>query len=640
MLLLGLFVSLYGNVQGQHSTARQWMETALKVIKIEGRGPTIHARNLFHLSVALYDSWAYFEPDATTYLLGDTLGDFHCAYPQFDFAPEQGDSLREIVMSHAAFSLLFYRFNLFGSKGRTIDVLDSLMISLGRNPNARSRDYTKGSAEALGNYIGQCIIDFGFQDGSNEINEHEIQFYRPWNSPLQPELPGAKPHDPDHWQPIFIRRYLEAKGRDVTLPDWATQVLEHQDEFLSPEWGDVVPFSLTENDMQVRVRGYPYRVYLDPGPPPFVGSDDPDQRQAYRAGFLVNLLWSAHLDPADSVRIDISPTRLGRSIDLPTTSHAYPRFYQTMEGGSKASGHKKNPATKRPYAPNLVLRGDYTRVIAEYWVDAINSVTPPGHWIQTFHQVTDHPATSRKWRGKGKPLDTLEWDVKSYLAIAGAMHDAAISAWSIKAYYDYVRPITAIRWMAGLGQCSDSTRSNFHVLGLPLIPGRIEVVDSTDQLSGGKGEHVGKLKVYSWRGPAYIEDPRKDQAGVGWILAENWWPYQRYSLTTPPFPGYISGHSTFSTAAAEVLTAITGDPFFPGGLLEFTAKKNRFLQFEEGPTEDVTLQWATYRDAADETCLSRIWGGIHPPADDIPGRIIGQRIGEKAMAKACSYFEK
>ncbi len=92
------------------------------------------------------------------------------------------------------------------------------------------------------------------------------------------------------------------------------------------------------------------------------------------------------------------------------------------------------------------------------------------------------------------------------------------------------------------------------------------------------------------------------------------------------------------TAAAEVLTKITGDPFFPGGLFEFRAKKNQFLQFEQGPSEDVMLQWATYRDAADETCLSRIWGGIHPPADDLPGRKIGQKIGEKAFLKACSYF--
>ena len=127
-------------------------------------------------------------------------------------------------------------------------------------------------------------------------------------------------------------------------------------------------------------------------------------------------------------------------------------------------------------------------------------------------------------------------------------------------------------------------------------------------------------------------------AGVGWILAENWWPYQRPSFVTPPFAGYVSGHSTFSRAAAEVMTLITGDEFFPGGIGEFVAKKDEFLVFEKGPSVDVVLQWATYRDASDQTSLSRIWGGIHPPADDIPGRLIGEKIGINAYEFAVPYF--
>jgi hypothetical protein len=52
----------------------------------------------------------------------------------------------------------------------------------------------------------------------------------------------------------------------------------------------------------------------------------------------------------------------------------------------------------------------------------------------------------------------------------------------------------------------------------------------------------------------------------------------------------------------------------------------------------MTLQWATYRDASDQTSLSRLWGGIHPPADDIPGRIIGEQIGLDAFSFAREYF--
>jgi hypothetical protein len=121
-------------------------------------------------------------------------------------------------------------------------------------------------------------------------------------------------------------------------------------------------------------------------------------------------------------------------------------------------------------------------------------------------------------------------------------------------------------------------------------------------------------------------------------LAEDWYPYQRPSFVTPPFAGYVSGHSTYSRTAAELMTMITGSEFFPGGLGEFTAKANEFLVFEEGPSVDVVLQWATYRDASDQTSLSRIWGGIHPPADDIPGRFIGQAVAEDTFDFAVPYF--
>jgi hypothetical protein len=126
---------------------------------------------------------------------------------------------------------------------------------------------------------------------------------------------------------------------------------------------------------------------------------------------------------------------------------------------------------------------------------------------------------------------------------------------------------------------------------------------------------------------------------VGWVLLENWWPSQRPNFVTPPFAGYVSGHSTLSRAAADVLTALTGSEYLPGGLAEFTAKKNAFLVFEKSPSVEVTLQWASYRDASDQTSLSRIWGGIHPPVDDIPGRRIGSQIGVRVVVRAQKYFD-
>ena len=144
--------------------------------------------------------------------------------------------------------------------------------------------------------------------------------------------------------------------------------------------------------------------------------------------------------------------------------------------------------------------------------------------------------------------------------------------------------------------------------------------------------------MLAWQGPDAILSPIWDEAEVGWILAENWWPYQRPSFVTPPFAGYVSGHSTFSRAAAEIMTAITGSAFFPGGMGEFPVVEDQFLVFEDGPSQSFSLQWATYRDASDQCSLSRIWGGIHPPADDFPGRQLGIEIAELTMAKVSGYF--
>jgi len=231
--------------------------------------------------------------------------------------------------------------------------------------------------------------------------------------------------------------------------------------------------------------------------------------------------------------------------------------------------------------------------------------------------------------------------------MGGAMHDAAIAAWGIKGYYDYLRPVSALRWMCDQGQSTDPEKPNYDpVRGIPLMEGYIDVVQEGDPLEGIDKENLGKIKLFSWKGPDYITTPDRYEispdsaiAGVDWILAENWWPYQRPTFVTPPFAGYISGHSTYSRAAAEVMTKLTGDEYFPGGIGEFTAPKNDYLVFEQGPSQDITLQWATYRDAAAQSGLSRIWGGIHPPMDDIPGRIIGEKIGKDAFQKAALLFD-
>jgi hypothetical protein len=226
--------------------------------------------------------------------------------------------------------------------------------------------------------------------------------------------------------------------------------------------------------------------------------------------------------------------------------------------------------------------------------------------------------------------------------MGGAMHDIAVSAWGVKGWYDYIRPVSAIRYLCDLGQCTDPGLPSYHAGGINLRPGYIELVTSATTAAGQRHEHLageeGKIALLAWKGPDYISDPATDTAGVGWILAENWWPYQRPSFVTPPFPGYVSGHSTYSRGAAEVMTLLTGSPYFPDGLGEFYCPQNAFLVFEEGPSVDCTLQWASYADASDETSISRIYGGIHPRADDIPGRLMGAVMGPDSFKLAARHF--
>jgi hypothetical protein len=617
----------------EHSVARLWNEVLLEAIRDDFARPTVHARNLFHTSVAMYDAWTVYDDRATTYLLAKNVDGFNCTFEGVD-APADVRAAREEAISYAAYRLLQHRFQNSPGAAESLPRFDALLDSLGYEASITSTDYQDGSAAALGNYIAECLVDFGRQDRSHEQNDYSNLSYEPINPPLVAILPGNPDIvHPNRWQPLTLDVFVDQAGNAIPL---------NTPEFLSPEWGQVTAFALTESDRTVYQRnGYEYWVYHDPGAPPYIDLlDEFSIDQEYMWGFALVAIWAAHLDATDEVMWDISPASIG-NMDIrtfPQTVEELRDFYNLLQGGGPSVRRSVNPRTGQPYEPQYVSRGDYARVLAEFWADGPDSETPPGHWFTILNYVNDHPELQKRFRGEGPVIDDLEWDVKAYIAMDGAVHDAAVVAWGIKGWYDYVRPLSAIRSMADRGQSSDPTGLSYSPHGLPLQEGLIKVVAEGDSLAGGAGENIGKIKLYTWRGPDFINDPETNVAGIGWILAENWWPYQRPTFVTPPFAGYISGHSTFSRAAAEVLTLLTGDEYFPGGLGEFHCPKNEFLFFEDGPSVDVTLQWATYRDAADQCSLSRIWGGIHPPADDIPGRLIGERIGTDAFLFAEQYF--
>lgn len=570
------------------SIARQWNEANLDAIRRDLPAPTVHARNLYHASAAMWDAWAAYDGQATGVFVDE------------DAVADDVDAAREEAMSYAAYRVLEHRYLDSVGATETIPAFDALMESL-----CFDRDVTTtegDSPAALGNRIADVIIAAGLEDGSNEAEAYAAD-YEAVNPPLVVSESGTVMNDPNRWQPLQIDNMVSQNG---ILLDTGVQ------EFIDPHWGYVVGFALPP----APANGVP----IDPGTPPQaqVSAD-----QQFKDDAVEVVAFSSTLDPTSAAIVDISPATLGNN----------------PLGTQDGNGHTVNPATGEAYEPVVVNEGDFGRVLAEFWADGPDSETPPGHWNTMANTVSDQLAGSLSIRGEGEPVGRLEWDTKLYLALNGANHDAAIAAWGSKGYYDYVRPISMIRWMGGFGQSSDPDGVSYHPDGLPLVDGLVEVITPETASEGSRhahlSDHIDEVAVFAYQGNP--TDPETDIGGVDWILAVDWVPYQSPTFVTPSFAAYVSGHSAFSRASAEVLTGFTGSDFFPGGLGEWRIEADS-LEFEAGTDEAVKLQWATYRDASDQAGLSRLYGGIHVRSDDFAGREMGAAVGQAAWTKAQEYY--
>lgn len=587
-----VFLALASSPAPAISVARLWNEQNLAAIRIDIPHPPVHARNLFHVATAMYDAWAAYDPTAVGYIHHEKLATSDVA------------AARREAISYAAYRILATRYARSANAADTMAALAGQMAALGYDPAVVT---TFGSAPAaLGNRIAATILAWGLSDGSGEAGGYRDPSY---TNP-QPPMPvvfngiplGGIPAgtDPDLWQPLWFDEGFNQNGTgSVTIQP-----------FVGITWLHTRPFSLR--------RSNPALPWIDPGPPAFLRSGGAAQ---YKQEALEVVQKSAQL--ADLSVIDISPANRGGN----------------PLGSEQGAGHPLNPATGLPYVPEIVARGDYARVLAEFWADGPQSETPPGHWHVLANEVSDHLPVKRIG-GTGPVIDELEWDVKLYFALAGATHDAACSAWSLKRVYQSPRPITMIRFLASRGQSSSPALPSYHPEGIPLVPGLVAVATADSIAPGGAhaglGFAVGDILVFAW--PGQPEDQTVQRSPARWIKGVNWAPYQRRDFVSPAFPGYVSGHSTFSRAAAEVLTAITGSEFFPGGLGTFTATGG-YLRTEYGPSAPLQLQWATYFDAADEAGVSRRYGGIHPAMDDLPGRVIGAQCGRQVWALAQKYWD-
>jgi len=615
LLIFSFGIAAQAQATGSNSIARIWMERALAAIRVDTPHPPAQARNYFSFSVCMYDAWAAYDPVAVGYV-------YRAKHTAADVA-----AARSNAISYAVYRMMVERHAFSRTANSTLTADHALMASLGFDINDQSRD--TATPTGVGNTIYDAVSSWFSNDGSRGTNGTPY----PANPPIAyPDYPNGHPRryaytnpalathrvglddgfgntivDINRWQRLNVVNAVDQNGFPASP----------QQNYLGAQWLWVRPFVLARTDEN--------KPWADPGPPPFFGG--PTHAQFVKEVVEV-IRASSQLTTDDSVTIDISPGVYGNnSLDDPPANWEFPNVFD-------GHGHTNNPVTGLPYAPNVVKRGDYARALAEFWADGPSSETPPGHWNVVANDMTDSPLLVKRIGGTGPIVDNLEWDVKMYLGLNAATHDAACAAWSIKRYYDGWRPMSAVRYLGGLGQSSNPALPSFNTNGLPLITNLIELV-TTESTNSGRhaGLTPGKITVRGWPG----ETPQRAVPnGVRWLHADTWTTYQRSNFVVPAFPGYISGHSTFSRAAAEFLTDLTGSPFFPGGIATYTITN---LANELGPTQPVELRYATYYDAADDAGLSRIWGGIHPNADNLGGRRVGAQVGKAVWELVKRYWD-
>ena len=175
-----------------------------------------------------------------------------------------------------------------------------------------------------------------------------------------------------------------------------------------------------------------------------------------------------------------------------------------------------------------------------------------------------------------------EQDVKLFFVLNNALLDAGIAAWDAKRFADSIRPVTVIRSL------------------------------------------MGNRRIRAWAGPGL---------GIGFIECKDF----RSFLPTPAFAGFVSGHSAFSAAAAEVLKRFTGSDDFGQSIT--VAPGSSLIEPGLTPAVPVTLHWTTFTEAADQAGMSRRYAGIHFETDDVAGRALGRLAAGEVWKKSMTYVE-
>lgn len=216
---------------------------------------------------------------------------------------------------------------------------------------------------------------------------------------------------------------------------------------------------------------------------------------------------------------------------------------------------------------------DAHKATVEYWADGPRSEQPPGHWNALAGVVSRRAQHS------------LDRDAQLFFVLNNALLDAGIVAWDDKRAFDAERPITAVR-----------------------------------HLFAGQ-------QVQAWAGPFQ---------GTRTIDGSTWLPYQPSTFPTPPFPEFTSGHSTFSSAAAETLRLFRASDVFDYS--ETVAAGSSKVEPGAVPASPVVLHWPTFSSAAIQAGLSRRLGGIHFEQADLEGRRSGLITGRLAFNMGARFI--
>jgi len=215
---------------------------------------------------------------------------------------------------------------------------------------------------------------------------------------------------------------------------------------------------------------------------------------------------------------------------------------------------------------------DEQRALVEFMRDGPKSVQQAGHWLIFAQNVSVRDS------------HTIDQDVVLYFLVEAAAMDAFIACWETKMFYDYARPYALVH------------------------------------------QYYQDQIIEAWAGP---------EKGTIKIKGKDWRPYSPETFLCPPFPAYVSGHSTVSGACSEILRLFTGDDRFgekvrrvPGAMTE----TNRL-----GDT--VTLNFPTFTNTADQAGISRVLGGYHIQVDNVEGLKMGRKVGNEIWKKYLKLYK-